>query len=281
MTLQLQGKTALVTGGAVGIGQEISLELARQGADVVVHYSQREREEKSAIDLVDRIRSEMKCAATRVFGDFSNLRHTMLTIGGAIGRIEGMKGTLDILVNNAGITLDCPISELTEAHVLHLYKVNAMAPLFLIQQAIPHLRKSGTGAIVNISSIHSFGGIPGHAVYAGTKGAINAMTRELAIELARYHIRVNAVSPGGIEVPRQYELNPNHNPQEFGKLVPLGRIGMPLDVAKAVAFLASDDAAYITGQILCVDGGATAVPGLGDLHAREPDTPLDRQPYLQ
>jgi glucose 1-dehydrogenase/3-oxoacyl-[acyl-carrier protein] reductase len=118
------------------------------------------------------------------------------------------------------------------------------------------MQTKGSGVLVNLSSIHAFGAIPGHSVYAATKGAICAWTRELAIELAPV-IRVNAVAPGWIDVPRQYRT-PGYDPGKAAVQIPVGRVGLPLDIATACVFLASDEASYLTGQTLVVDGGTTA-----------------------
>jgi NAD(P)-dependent dehydrogenase (short-subunit alcohol dehydrogenase family) len=139
--------------------------------------------------------------------------------------------------------------------------------LFAIQGAMPHLQKSPQGVVINITSIHGAAGLAGHASYAATKAAIIGMTRELSIELAPKHIRVNAVGPGLVEVPR-YAGIPGYSTELGNSLVPLGRVGRPLDIANAVLFLVSDRSDWITGHTLWVDGGTTARmavdwPGLG------------------
>ncbi|TMB94123.1 MAG: SDR family oxidoreductase, partial [Chloroflexi bacterium] len=169
-------------------------------------------------------------------------------------------GGLEILVNNSGITLTRDPASLTDAEYDELFGVNVRAAYVCSQQAVPHLARRG-GAIVNVSSIHGGAGFPGHAAYAATKGALNAFTRALAIDLAPKRIRVNAVAPGLIEVPRYFDM-PGYSREQTAARVPWGRMGEPADVARVVAFLVSPAADYVTGQLLYVDGGINARMGL-------------------
>jgi NAD(P)-dependent dehydrogenase (short-subunit alcohol dehydrogenase family) len=254
MPSKLKDRKALVTGAGTGIGREVALEFARQGADVVLHYSSSKSGAESAV-------AEARAAgvtADLVQADLDEVEECFRLVNRAAEILDG----LDILVNNAGITEVWDFMAVTPEQFDLLYHVNVRGQFFCAQRAVRYMIERSGGAIVNMTSLHGFAGAPGHSVYAGTKGAICAWTRELAVELALKRIRVNAVAPGWIEVPSHYSKYANYNTQEGAKLIPSRRVGVPLDVAKACVFLASEDADFVVGHVLIVDGGTMALMSL-------------------
>ncbi len=248
----LTGRKALVTGAGVGIGQGIARELARCGAAVAVHYG-------GSKDGAEHLVGDISSSGGRAYAIQSDLRN----VDGCTTLVDEASerlGGLDILVNNAGVTRSQPFEETTEELYDEMFDLNIKGYFFCAQRALRYLPE-GTGSIVNITSVHGAGGFPNHAAYAGTKGAVVMFTRSLAIELAPRRIRVNAIGPGVVEVPRYADL-PGYTRERGDSMVPLGRVGTPEDIAKATAFLASNDASWITGDTLFVDGGTTARMGL-------------------
>lgn len=244
---KLNGKVAVVTGASKGIGAAIAKALAREGAAVVVNYAS----SKAAADNVVEAIVAQGGKAIAVQADVSKAAEARALVEAAIAQF----GRLDVLVNNSGIYEFASIEELTEAHYRRQFDVNVLGVLLATQAASPHL---GDGAsIVNISSAITHVNTPNAAAYAGTKGAVNAISGVLANELAPRNIRVNVVSPGFVVTEGTHSAGIVGSDMEAGLIAqtPLARAGQPEDIADVVAFLASDDARWLTGEVITASGG--------------------------
>jgi NAD(P)-dependent dehydrogenase (short-subunit alcohol dehydrogenase family) len=255
---KLAGRKALVTGSGTGIGREIALEFARQGADVVLHYGHSEGGAKTAVEEIRRL--GRRSAAFQA--DFKAVEKAAALADEAVDFLGG----IDCLVNNAGITMNRPFLKVTVEQFDALMHVNIRSPFFLAQRVVQHMLEHGGGAICNLTSIHGVQGAPEHSVYAATKGAIIAYTRTLGIELAHKGIRFNAIAPGWITVENHFKAMPGITEEEYyataERMIPVARAGRTMDVARLAVFLCSSDAEFIIGQTIIVDGGSTALMSL-------------------
>ncbi len=244
---KLAGKVAVVTGASKGIGAAIAKALARDGASVVVNYAS----SKAGADAVVAAIAAAGGRAVAVQGDVSKGEQAEGLIAAAVREF----GRLDILVNNSGVYEFAAIEAVTEEHYRRLFDVNVLGVLLTTRAAARHLGEGGS--IVNISSAATFVNMPTSAAYTATKGALNAITGVLANELAPRRIRVNGVSPGFVVTEGTHTAGIIGSEMEAGLVAqtPLGRAGQPDDIATVVAFLASDDARWLTGENITASGG--------------------------
>ncbi len=245
-TLSLENKVALVTGGSRGIGRAIALELAARGAAVVVNYN---KSPESAEEVVNKIQ-EAGGKAAAFQADVSDFKQAETLVKFAIETF----GDLSILVNNAGITRDQLIMMMPEADWDAVINTNLKSTFNCSKAAVKHMMRKRVGRIINIASVAGQMGNPGQTNYSASKGGQIAFTKALAREVAARNITVNAIAPGFVDTEILDAMTPETLEAAL-KMVPLARKGKPEEIAYAAAFLASDEAAYITGQVLGVDGG--------------------------
>lgn len=245
----LRDRKVLVTGADVGIGQGIALAVAEAGASVAVHYPPLGPGIGETLAKLE----DAGHTAVPVEGDLGDPTTCHAVVDTAAERLGG----LDALVNNAGVTRTAPFADVDAEFFASLLRINFGGQFFCAQRAARYFAEGNGGSIVNLSSIHASHGYPGYPVYAAAKGAVEAWTRSVAMELAP-SIRVNAIAPGMIETARVIRESTNYSRERVGAHNPLGRIGFPADVADVVIFLLSDSSRYMTGQVLHVDGGSTA-----------------------
>jgi NAD(P)-dependent dehydrogenase (short-subunit alcohol dehydrogenase family) len=248
--MKLRNKVVLVTGASKGLGAEITIEAAREGADVIVNYN-------SDRDGAEQVREQVQRMGRRGLVTQADVGVRSEVDAMVAAGIKAL-GKIDVLVNNAGIALWKPFLELDEANWDRTLQTN-LKSVFLCSQAVArHMVERGSpGSIVNISSIAGAGALDCLVPYCASKGGMLLATKAMATELGPYRIRVNSVAPGTIDIQRNRDTDSQY-PDDWVPFIPMGRVGVPSDVAKPVIFLASDEAAYVTGQTFWVDGGETS-----------------------
>jgi NAD(P)-dependent dehydrogenase (short-subunit alcohol dehydrogenase family) len=247
----LESKTALITGASKGVGKGIALELARLGCKIAVNYNS------------DAAGAEATAAEIRALGCEAIVIHADAGIAADVDRmlseVTARFPRLDILVNNAGTQTWKALLDMEEAEWDGVIRTNLKGCFLCTQRAGRHMREHGGGSIVNIGSGCNKTPFPNLSSYTASKGGIEMFTKSAALELAQYGIRVNCVAPGAIEIERTKQEASDYG-KTWAGLTPLKRVGQPLDVARAVAFLVSDSSDFITGQTLFVDGGLFSQP---------------------
>lgn len=247
-TRRLSGKAAIVTGASKGIGAAIARALAAEGAAVVVNYA-------SSRSGADKVVTDITAAGGRAIAAQADMANPA-DIERLFTEAQQAFGRLDILVNNAGIYEFAPLDSVTTDLFHKQFNVNVLGLLLASQAAVRQFGPEG-GVIVNISSVVSTLGFPNASVYAGTKGAVDSITRSLAKELGPRGIRVNAINPGMVETEGTHAagITESEMRKQVEALTPLGRIGRPMDIAGAAVFLASADSSWITGETVVISGG--------------------------
>jgi 3-oxoacyl-[acyl-carrier protein] reductase len=248
MSHKLAGKVAVVTGASKGIGAAIASHLAAEGAAVVVNYS-------SSREGADRVVADIKKSGGQAVAIQANLAKPA-EVQKLFAEAKKAFDKVDILVNNAGVYEFGRIGEITPEHFHKMFDVNVLGLILAVQEAVKYMGPAG-GSIINISSVAAVAAPPTFSVYSATKAAVDAITRSLGQELGPRKIRVNSVNPGMVETEGTHALGIIESDfrTQTEAQTPLGRIGTPDDIAPVVTFLASDEAAWITGETLFVSGG--------------------------
>ena len=244
--MRLKDKVAIVTGGSRGIGRAISLAFAKEGADVVIIYLEKEKEAKEVIKEITTV--GRKCMAFNVdVRDFEEVNEIVEVVVETFGQI-------DILVNNAGITRDITLKKMRREMWDEVIDVNLNGVFNCTKAVTDHMRKRKTGRIINISSIIGFTGNIGQTNYAAAKSGILGFTKALAREVARVGITVNAIAPGFINTDMMKAI-PENIKRQLLEQIPTGRFGEPHEVANVAVFLALEDSSFITGNVVHINGG--------------------------
>lgn len=249
MSARFEGKVAIVTGSSSGIGQSIAIRLGSEGAAIVVDYRSHE-------DAAKETKSKIESAGGRAIVVGADVTKTA-DVQNLVEQAYKQLGGCDILVNNAGVEKNAPFWEATEEDYDLVLNTNLKGAFFLTQRFVQKLMKAKKpGRVINISSVHEDMVFPNFASYCAAKGGMRMLMRDLAMELGPYNITVNNVAPGAINTPINAALLADKPKLEaLLRNIPLGRLGEPEDVASLVAFLASDEASYVTGSTYFVDGG--------------------------
>ena len=253
--MRLAGQVALVTGAGEGIGRGIATAFAREGADLALCDLNAE--------ALEGTRAAVTGFGRRTLARQVDVRDAV-AVEAFVNETARTFGRLDVLVNNAAIMPVAPLETMSESAIDQVLQVNLRGPILFSKYAIPHLRRAGGGSILHMASVTGHNGFAGVVVYGATKGALLALARGQAIELAKDNIRVNTVSPGTVDAPmlhhflREHARDPQKARLAFDRLHPRGRVATIDEVAAVFVFLASGEAANITGTDLCCDGGFTA-----------------------
>lgn len=243
---KLIGKIALVTGASRGIGRAIAIELAKEGASVVINYSKDDLGAKETLEEIKKINGY----GILIKQDISSYEKTKIMVDEIINTM----GRIDILINNAGISTVGLFIDSDKESIDRMMSVNLMGPIYLTNHVVKYMMTRKSGTIVNISSIWGEAGASCEVLYSSSKGGINLFTKALAKELAPSNIRVNAIAPGVIDTSMNLFLEEEEK-RELEEEIPLGRFGKCDEIGKLAVFLCSDDSSYITGQIIRADGG--------------------------
>jgi NAD(P)-dependent dehydrogenase (short-subunit alcohol dehydrogenase family) len=253
MNLQFENKVALVTGATSGIGRATAIAFGRKGAKVVL-AGRREREGLDVVALIKKAGGEAAFVRTDVASETE--------VAALVAESMSTYGRLDVAFNNAGVEdQPAPIHEQTVENYHRVMNANVLGVFLSLKHEIAAMLKNGGGAIVNNSSVGGLVGFPGAAIYVASKHAVIGLTKSAALEYATQGVRVNAVSPGGIETPMFDRFSGGAGAElhrEIAAMHPIGRTGQPEEIAEAVLWLCSDKASFVTGQTLAVDGGWTA-----------------------
>lgn len=242
----LENKVALVTGASRGIGRQIAISLAKEGAQVIVNYNGSAAKAEEVVNIITEAGGRAEAVQCNV-SEYAKAEELMKYIIGKYGRV-------DILVNNAGITRDNLLMKMTEEEFDAVIDINLKGTFNCIKHLSRQMLKQKGGRIINISSVSGVMGNAGQANYCASKAGVIGLTKSVAREIGSRGITVNAIAPGFIDTEMTAVL-PDDVKKAMGEQIPLKRFGTTEDVAQAAVFLASDRAAYITGQVLCVDGG--------------------------